>query len=159
MQIEVICVGKLKEDYWRAACAEYSKRLSRFGRLTISELKDEPIPETASQAQINKALQAEGERILEKLQPRDFVITLCVEGKGCSSEELANKLEQIQQSGAGRLVFIIGGSCGLSESVKKSSDLKLSFSAMTFPHQLMRVILLEQVYRAFKINAHESYHK
>ena len=159
MQIEIICVGKLKEDFWRSACLEYAKRLSRFCHLTITELKDEAIPETASQAQIDKALQQEGERIMEKLQPRDYVVSLCVEGKACSSEGLAEKLEQIMQSGAGRLVFVIGGSCGLSEAVKARSHVKLSFSTMTFPHQLMRVILLEQVYRAFKINAHESYHK
>ncbi|MBE7022118.1 MAG: 23S rRNA (pseudouridine(1915)-N(3))-methyltransferase RlmH [Ruminococcaceae bacterium] len=159
MQIELICIGKLKEAFWKSACTEYSKRLSRFCRLRVTELKDEAIPETASAAQVEHAVMAEGERILERLLPRDYVISLCVEGKPLSSPGLAKQLQDICQSGAGRLVFVIGGSCGLSEEVKKRSQFRLSFSAMTFPHQLMRVILLEQVYRAFKINAGESYHK
>lgn len=159
MQIEIICVGKLKEEFWKSACGEYIKRLSRFCRLTVTELKDEPIPDSASPLQMQKALEQEGERILERLLPRDYVVTLCVEGKTFTSTALAKEMEAICQSGAARLVFIIGASCGLSEKVKQKSRLKLSFSAMTFPHQLMRVILLEQLYRAFKINANESYHK
>jgi len=159
MQIEIICVGKLKEEFWKNACNEYTKRLSRFCRLHITELKDESVSETASEAQIEKAVEAEGERILQKLLPRDYIVTLCVEGKSMASPGFAEQLERIAQSGSGRLVLIIGGSCGLSDAVKNKSQLRLSFSEMTFPHQLMRVILLEQVYRAFKINAHESYHK
>ena len=159
MQVEVICVGKLKEKYLKDACDEYTKRLSRFCTLHITELKDEPVPEQASEAQTEQAIVREGERILQKVGDRDFVVSLCVEGKGLSSEQFAKELEQVFQKGASRLVFIIGGSCGLSDDVKKRSNLRLSFSAMTFPHQLMRVILLEQVYRAYKINANESYHK
>jgi len=159
MQIEIICIGKLKENFWKAACDEYSKRLSRFCRLSITELKDEAIPETASQAQIDKALEQEASRILERISARDYVVTLCVEGKAFTSTGLATELKKIASVGAGRVVFVIGGSCGLSEAVKQRSRLKLSFSEMTFPHQLMRVILLEQIYRAFKINANESYHK
>ena len=159
MQIEIICVGKLKEKYLKDACDEYKKRLSRFATLTVIELKDEAIGEQASEAQTKKAINQEGQRILDRISDRDYVVSLCIEGKGLSSEDFARKLSDICQKGAGRLVFVIGGSCGLSDAVKKRSQLKLSFSAMTFPHQLMRVILLEQLYRAFKINAKESYHK
>ncbi len=159
MQVEIICVGKLKEKYLKDACGEYQKRLSRFCTLSLTELKDEAVGEQASQAQVDKAIQQEGERILARIGERDFVISLCIEGKTLSSEGFAKDLSAICQKGAGRLVFVIGGSCGLSDAVKKRSDLRLSFSAMTFPHQLMRVILLEQLYRAFKINAGESYHK
>lgn len=159
MQVEVICVGKLKEKYLKDACAEYIKRLSRFCTLSVTELKDESVPEQASDAQTEQAITREGERILQKINDRDFVVSLCVEGKNLSSESFAKELEQVFQKGASRLIFVIGGSCGLSEKVKKRSNLRLSFSAMTFPHQLMRVILLEQLYRAYKINANESYHK
>lgn len=159
MQVEIICVGKLKEKYLKDACSEYIKRLSRFCTLSVTELKDEPVPEQASDAQTEQAIVREGERILQKISDRDFVVSLCVEGKSLSSESFAKELCQVFQKGASRLVFVIGGSCGLSENVKKRSNLRLSFSAMTFPHQLMRVILLEQLYRAYKINANESYHK
>lgn len=159
MQINIICVGKLKEDYLKAACGEYQKRLSRFCTLHISELRDEAIPENASPAQVRQALDKEAARIEALLQPRDYIITLCVEGRAESSEGFAETLSAVQQAGAGRLVCIIGGSCGLADSVKSKSRIKLSFSKMTFPHQLMRVLLLEQMYRAFKINAGESYHK
>lgn len=159
MQVEIICVGKLKEKYLKDACSEYIKRLSRFCTLSVTELKDEPVPEQASDAQTEQAIIREGERILQKISDRDFVVSLCVEGKSLSSESFAKELGQVFQKGASRLVFVIGGSCGLSENVKKRSNLRLSFSAMTFPHQLMRVILLEQLYRAYKINANESYHK
>jgi len=159
MQIEVLCVGKLKEKYWTEACGEYIKRLSRFCRLHITELKDEAVGEQASMAQVLQALDREGERIMSHIGARDYVVPLCIEGKALSSDALAKKLSDVNQLGMGRLVFIIGGSHGLSDSVKNRADFKLSFSAMTFPHQLMRVILLEQVYRAFKINAGENYHK
>ncbi|MBQ4517772.1 MAG: 23S rRNA (pseudouridine(1915)-N(3))-methyltransferase RlmH [Clostridia bacterium] len=159
MQIELLCVGKLKEKYLTMACDEYSKRLSRFCKLHITELKDEAVGDQATQAQILQAMDREGERLLSYIGPRDYVVSLCVEGKSLSSEEFADKMQNIAQLGAGRLVLIIGGSNGLSDAVKKRSDFKLSFSKMTFPHQLMRVILLEQLYRTFKINANESYHK
>ncbi len=159
MQIELLCVGKLKEKYLSDACVEYSKRLSRFCKLHITEVKDEAVNEQASHAQVMQAIKKEGDRLLSFIGARDFVIALCVEGKSLTSEKFAKKLEDIAQLGAGRLVLIIGGSNGLADEIKNRSDLKLSFSAMTFPHQLMRVILLEQVYRAFKINANESYHK
>ncbi len=159
MQVEVLCVGKLKESYLREACHEYLKRLSRFCKVNIVEFKDEAVSENASESLIFQAIEREGERILSKVQDRDYVVSLCVEGKMLSSEELSKELSRIEQIGAGRLVLIIGGSYGLSEKVKKRSNLRLSFSKMTFPHQLMRVILLEQLYRAYKINANESYHK
>ncbi|MBQ2695839.1 MAG: 23S rRNA (pseudouridine(1915)-N(3))-methyltransferase RlmH [Clostridia bacterium] len=159
MQVEILCVGKLKEKYLKDACDEYAKRLSRFCNLTVTEFKDEAVGEQASDAQILQAIEREGERILSKISERDYVISLCVEGKPLSSEAFAKELETVFQKGIARLVFVIGGSCGLSEQVKKRSNLRLSFSAMTFPHQLMRVILLEQLYRTYKINANESYHK
>lgn len=159
MQIELLCVGKLKEKYLTDACAEYAKRLSRFCRLHVTEVKDEAVGERASAAQMRQAVDREGERLNALIAPRDFVVSLCVEGLSLSSEDFAARLADIQQTGAGRLVLIIGGSNGLSAAIKARSDLKLSFSAMTFPHQLMRVILLEQLYRAYKINAGESYHK
>lgn len=159
MQIEILCVGKLKEKFWTSACEEYIKRLSRFCKLRITEVKDESVSEQASPAQIQQAIEREGARLDALLGTRDYIISLCVEGKALSSERFAERLADIQQLGVGRLVFVIGGSNGLSETIKKKSSLKLSFSEMTFPHQLMRVILLEQVYRAFKINASESYHK
>ncbi len=159
MQIEVICVGKLKENYLKDACLEYVKRLSRFCKINLTELKDESVRENASEAQIRQAIEEEGERILSKIHDRDYLISLCVEGKMFSSEGFADALASIEQKGAGRLVFVIGGSYGLSDKIKRRSQLKVSFSQMTFPHQLMRVILLEQVYRAYKINANESYHK
>jgi len=159
MQVEILCVGKLKEKYLKDACDEYAKRLSRFCNLTVTEFKDEAVGEQASDAQILQAIEREGERILSKISERDYVISLCVEGKPLSSEAFAKELKTVFQKGIARLVFVIGGSCGLSEQVKKRSNLRLSFSAMTFPHQLMRVILLEQLYRTYKINANESYHK
>ncbi len=159
VQIEILCVGKLKEKYLKDACEEYQKRLSRFCKLTVTELKDEAVGEQASKVTVLQAIEKEGARILSRIGDRDYVISLCVEGKALSSEDFAKNLTDICQKGAARLVLVIGGSCGLSEEIKKRSHLRLSFSAMTFPHQLMRVILLEQLYRAYKINAGESYHK
>ena len=147
MNIHIICVGKLKETYFVDACKEYMKRLSRFAKLKITELLDEPIPEK------------EGQKILSHLSRQDTVISLCVEGKQMSSEKLAAYISDCALSGKSNLAFIIGGSLGLSDEVKKRAALRLSFSEMTFPHQLMRVVLLEQIYRAFKINANEAYHK
>jgi len=159
MKIKIIVTGKLKEKYLKDGIAEYTKRLSRFCDLTITELPDEKIPDNASAAQEKGILQKEGERILKCVSPQDFVVPLCVEGKQLSSEELAGTIEKVTTSGTNSIAFIIGGSLGLSDEVKRAGHLKLSFSKMTFPHQLMRLCLIEQIYRAFKINANETYHK
>lgn len=159
MHIHLICVGKLKEKYFKDACAEYCKRLSRFAKIKVTELADEPIPERASEAEETAVLQKEGEKILSALGTNEALIALCVEGKQMSSVQLAKHMADCALSGKSSLAFAIGGSLGLSEEVKKRSFLRLSFSEMTFPHQLMRVVLLEQIYRSFKINAGESYHK
>lgn len=159
MKIKIICVGKLKEKYLKDAISEYTKRLSRFSAVEIAELSDEKIPDNASEAEEEKVLISEGEKILRCVSPSDYVISLCVEGNSLSSEDFAKKLSQLALSGKSSICFIIGGSLGLHNDVKKRSDYKLSFSKMTFPHQLMRVFLTEQIYRAFKINANEKYHK
>ncbi len=159
MKIKIICLGKLKEKYLRDAIDEYSKRLSRFCTLEIKELSDEKIPDNASAAQEQKILETEAGKIKKYVSDDDYVISLCVEGKQISSEALAGRISEITLSGKSTICFIIGGSLGLDESIKKMSDLRLSFSLMTFPHQLMRVILTEQIYRAFKINSNEKYHK
>lgn len=157
MNINIICVGKIKEKYLKDAIAEYSKRISRFAKVEICELSDEKIPDNASQKQEDAVKEKEGDAILARLKD-GYTIALCVEGKQISSEKLAEKISGICMTDS-RINFVIGGSLGLDERVKKIADMKLSFSEMTFPHQLMRVILLEQVYRAFKINAGEKYHK
>lgn len=157
MNINIICVGKIKEKYLKDAIAEYSKRISRFAKVEICELADEKIPENASQKQEETVKEKEGDAILARLKD-GYTIALCVEGKQMPSEMLAEKINGICMTDS-RINFVIGGSLGLDERVKKIADMKLSFSQMTFPHQLMRVILLEQVYRAFKINAGEKYHK
>lgn len=159
MNIHIICVGKLKEKYWKEACAEYCKRLSRFAKISVTELSDEPIPEHASKAEEQAVLQKEGQKILAAIHSGETVITLCVEGKQMSSEQFAEQISHCALHGQSSLAFIIGGSLGLSDEVKRRSFLRLSFSEMTFPHQLMRVVLTEQIYRAFKINANECYHK
>ena len=153
MNITVISVGKIKEKYFTAAIDEYSKRLSRFAKLNIIEVADEKIPDNAEQIK-----EKEGNKILAKLPQNSFVVTLCIEGKEHSSEELAKKIADISMTSS-HITFIIGGSLGLSDTVKSKSALRLSFGKMTLPHQLMRVVLLEQIYRAFKINNNESYHK
>lgn len=158
MNINVICVGKIKEKYFNAAIEEYSKRLSRFARLTITEVSDEKIPDNASDKECELIKVKEGERILAKLGKNTFPIALCIEGDSVSSEELAKKIADISMT-ASDISFIIGGSLGLSDAVKQKARLRLSFGAVTLPHQLMRVVLLEQIYRAFKINNNESYHK
>lgn len=159
MKIKVICVGKLKEKYLKDAIAEYSKRLGRFCSFEVCELNDEKIPDNPSEAEVSKVLKAEGDAILKKISKDSYVIALCVEGKAMSSEAFADKIQSITLNGKSTIDFIIGGSLGLDNSVKALSDLKLSFSSFTFPHQLMRLILVEQVYRAFKINNNEEYHK
>lgn len=158
MNINIISVGKIKEKYFTAAIEEYSKRLSRFAKLIITEIPDEKIPDNASEKEIEIVKETEGRKILSKLNENSFVITLCIEGKELSSEELAKKITDISMASS-NITFIIGGSLGLSNAVKNKSQLRLSFGKITFPHQLMRVVLLEQIYRAFKINNNESYHK
>lgn len=159
MRITVICIGKLKEKYWSDAVAEYSKRLKRFCNLEIVELKESRLPENASPADEEKVKLEEGRSILKNIKDSTYVITLEIQGKQLSSEELAKKMDQLAGTGKSDVALVIGGSLGLSEEVSRRSDFKLSFSKMTFPHQMMRVVLLEQVYRAFKINANEAYHK
>lgn len=159
MKIKLITVGKIKESFFKEAISEYSKRLSRYCSLEIIEVADEMTPEGASEAEIERILNKEGERILSKIKESDYIITLEIEGKKLTSEAFADTLSKILLNGNGTIDFIIGGSLGLSSDIKKRSDFSLSFSDMTFPHQLMRVVLLEQIYRAFKINSHEPYHK
>lgn len=159
MKVRIICVGKLKEKYLKDAISEYAKRLSRFCTFEVCELNDEKIPDNPSDAQCAKVLKSEGDAILKNISKDSYVVALCVEGKGMSSEDFARKISSVTLSGKSTIDFIIGGSLGLDDSVKSRSDFKLSFSSFTFPHQLMRLILAEQVYRAFKINANEEYHK
>ena len=159
MKITLITVGKIKEKYFSDAIAEYSKRLSRYCNLEIVEVPDEKTPDGASEALENQIKEKEGEKILSKIPDGAYVIALAIEGKHLNSEELAEKMEKWNVSGISHLVFIIGGSLGLASKVLNRADYKLSFSKMTFPHQLMRVILLEQIYRSFRIRNHEPYHK
>lgn len=159
MNISVICVGKLKEKYWTQAVAEYAKRLSGYCSLDIVELKEARLPDRAGPAEERAVKEAEGAEILKRLRDNMYVITLEVKGKELSSEKLAEKIDSLAVGGRSNIAFVIGGSLGLSEEVSKRSDFRLSFSQMTFPHQMMRVILLEQVYRSFKIIRHETYHK
>ena len=159
MNINIIAVGKIKEKFFKDACAEYEKRMSRFCKLNITELPDEAMSDKPSEAEKSAVLKKEASRILSAIRPTDVIISLCVEGKQMASEELADFFKNSCIEGKSSFTFIIGGSLGLLEEVKAKSNLRLSFSKMTFPHQLMRVVLLEQVYRAFKINANESYHK
>ena len=159
MKIKLICVGKIKETFFRDAIDEYTKRLSKFTKVEIIECQDEKTPDNASDNLNAQIMEKEGERILSKINKDDFVITLEILGKELSSGELSDKINDILNRGYNTITFIIGGSLGLSDTVKKRSDFKLSFSRMTFPHQLMRVILLEQIYRSFKIQNNEPYHK
>ena len=159
MNITVLAVGKLKEKYWRDAIDEYSKRLGRFCRLNITEIRESPLRANPSAADEEAVKAAEGRDILEKIRPSDYVVSLEINGKSFSSEKLAEHMKKLTISGKSSVLFVIGGSLGLSREVSARADLKLSFSAMTFPHQMMRVILLEQIYRAFKIMKNEAYHK
>ena len=158
MNINIIAVGKIKEKYFSAAVDEYVKRLSRFARVTVTEIADEKIPSGASEKEKEKIKSTEGERILSRLNPASFVIALCIEGTELSSEKLAEKIADVSRN-ASDITFIIGGSLGLSDAVKERAALRLSFGPVTLPHQLMRVVLSEQIYRAFKINNNETYHK
>lgn len=159
MTYRIICVGKLKEKFYAEACREYCKRLSRHAKVEIIELGDEKAPENLSLAQMEQVKRAEGERILSKLNADEYKIALAIDGQTFTSEGLAQKLQSLMNGGVSRIALVIGGSLGLSDEVLRAVDLKLSFSCFTFCHQLMRVILLEQVYRATKILANEPYHK
>lgn len=159
MNIKIICIGKLKEKYWTEAVAEYVKRISRFARIEIIELKETRISDRPSEAEEESVKKSEGTEILKKIKKDDYCITLEIKGKELSSEQLAKQLDRLALDGKSNISFVIGGSRGLSQEVSARADFKLSFSPMTFPHQMMRVILLEQIYRCFKINNNETYHK
>ena len=158
MNISIICVGKLKEKYLKDAVAEYTKRISRFAKLEIVELADEKIPERASQKEEQRVIENEGNLILSKIRESSFIVAMCVEGELISSEELSELCEMAAMQ-KGHITFIIGGSLGLDERVKKRADKCISFGRITLPHQLIRVVLTEQIYRAFKISNGEAYHK
>lgn len=159
MQITILTVGKIKEKYYRDAIDEYSKRLSRYCKLKITEVDDEKTPDGASEKLCEQIMGKEGERILNHIPESAYVIALAIEGKKTDSVGFSVKLSNLTVSGKSDIAFIIGGSLGISPDIKKRADELLSFSDMTFPHQLMRVILLEQVYRAFRIMNNEPYHK
>ena len=159
MKITVITVGKLKERFFREAAAEYEKRLGRYCRLEIRETADEKTPDGASETERELILKKEGARVAKLLPDDAYVVTLEIEGRRFTSEAFAGEIERLGVSGIGHIVFVIGGSLGLHNSIKKRADLSVSFSDMTFPHQLMRVVLLEQIYRAFRIINREPYHK
>ena len=159
MKISVITVGKIKEKYLKDAIAEYSKRLSKYCKLEIVEVADEKTPDGASELVVSQIKEKEAERMEKYLPDSAYVIALAIEGKKLTSEKLAEKIDSLGISGTSHLVFLIGGSLGMSDRLLKRADYLLSFSDMTFPHQLMRVILLEQVYRSYRIIHGEPYHK
>lgn len=159
MRISLITVGKIKEKYFTDAIAEYSKRLSKYCKLDIIEVSDEKTPDKASEALETQIKQKEGERILKKLTDDSYIIALAIDGKKMDSVAFSNQIEKLGINGVSHIQFVIGGSLGLCKEVLKRADLKISFSDMTFPHQLMRVILLEQIYRGYRIMNHEPYHK
>ncbi len=159
INVNIICIGKLKEDYLRAACAEYQKRLGAFCKLTVTELSPSKLPDNPNDAQITAALNDEADRILAKISANDAVFAMCIEGKELSSEALSAKIDELAVSGFGSICFIIGGSHGLAPQVKQRAKIRLSMSPMTFPHQLARVMLLEQIYRCFMISSGGKYHK
>ena len=159
MKIKIICVGKIKENFYKDAINEYVKRLSRYATVEICEVADEKAPDRLSNTEKDLILSKEGERIKSKIKDSDYLITLAIEGTKLSSEGLADKLNSLLNSGVSSIAFVIGGSLGIDKSIKKAASFSVSFSDMTFPHQLMRVILLEQIYRSFKIINNEPYHK
>lgn len=158
MKVNIICIGKIKEKFYTDAIKEYAKRMSRFADFEITELPDERIPDNASEKEKEAIKKREGEKILAKIKPSSFAIALCIEGKALDSIELAKTIKDAYMQ-TGSITFIIGGSLGLSDEVKHRSALKLSFGRMTLPHQLMRVVLSEQIYRSFMINSGAAYHK
>ena len=157
--IRILAVGKVKEKSMKDLIAEYSKRISGYERIEIFEAEEEKIPQNNSEAENLKAIEAEGKRILEKIKPSDYVVLLDLKGEDIDSVKLADKLEKLRTYGAGTLDFVIGGSLGTSAELKKRADWKGKLSELTFPHQLARVIVLEQIYRSFKIQHNEPYHK
>lgn len=159
ISVNIICVGKLKEKYLRDAASEYTKRLTAFCKLNIIEITPYALPDSPTRAQIDAGLEAEGKQILGKIQNGAYVYAMCIEGKQRSSETLSAEFDKLSVFGESNLTFIIGGSFGLSDEVKKRADAKLSMSEMTFPHQLARIMLLEQIYRAFQISTGGKYHK
>lgn len=159
MKITILTVGKLKEKYWKQAIAEYEKRLGAYTKIDIIEVADEKLPDNMSDKEIDNVKQKEGQRLLAKIKPQSTVITLEIKGNMLTSEGLAKELQQRMTQGQSDFTFIIGGSHGLHQDVLDRSNYALSFSKMTFPHQMMRVILVEQIYRAFKIQRGEAYHK
>ena len=159
MKITLVTVGKIKEKFFEDAIKEYSKRLSRYCKLEVLQVADEKTPEGASEAVDLQIKEKEGQRILSLIRDDAYVIALAIEGKMLGSEELAEKIEKLGVGGVSQIVFVIGGSLGLSNQVLGRADYKLSFSKMTFPHQLMRVVLLEQIYRSYRIIQGEPYHK
>ncbi|MBK5251383.1 MAG: 23S rRNA (pseudouridine(1915)-N(3))-methyltransferase RlmH [Peptostreptococcaceae bacterium] len=159
MNITIITVGKMKEKFMRDAAGEYTKRLSKYCKLSFAEVPDKKAPENLSEKEEIQVKDKEGEEIFKKIKDAQFVIALDIQGKQLSSEEFSRKLNSLALSGKSDLAFVIGGSLGLSEAVLDRADFKLSFSKMTFPHQLMKVILLEQIYRSFRISKNEPYHK
>ena len=159
MKIKIVTVGKLKEKYLKDGIAEYTKRISRFAKLEMIELTDEKTPDKASELENKKILETEGARILSKVGERDFVVVLAIEGKTLSSEEFSKQLEQASIKGYSTLTFIIGGSLGLAPVVKNRANLSVSFGRLTLPHQLMRLVLIEQIYRVFTIQQGSPYHK
>ena len=159
MKITVISVGKIKEKYFTGAINEYAKRLGKYCKLEQVEVPDEKAPENLSDKEMIQVKDKEGDRILSKINDQAYVIALAIEGKQLTSEALSSQIEKLGVSGKSHIVFVLGGSLGLADSVLKRANYKLSFSKMTFPHQLMKVVLLEQVYRAFRISRGEPYHK
>ena len=159
MKITILCVGKVKEKFYRDGIDEFVKRLSRYCKLEIIEVADEKTDENASETEIRLVKEKEGEKLLKNIKDDAYVITLCIDGKQLDSEQLSEKIEKLGVQGTSHIYFVIGGSLGLADEVIKRADFKLSFSPMTFPHQLMRLILLEQIYRSYRIMNHEPYHK
>lgn len=159
MKITILCVGKIKEDFYRKAVAEYTKRLSSYCRLDVIETADEKTPDSASAALEMQIKEKEGQRLLKYIRDDTYVIALAIHGKEFDSLQMSSAIEQLALRGKSSLVFVIGGSLGLSDEILKRADEAWSFSKLTFPHQLMRVILLEQIYRSYRIIQHEPYHK
>lgn len=159
MKITVLCVGKIKEKYFTLGIDEYAKRLSRYCKLEIIEVADEKTPDNASENEELQIKAKEGDKLLRYIKDNTFVIALAIEGKMLTSEELSEKMEQLGINGDSNVVFVIGGSLGLDKRILDRADYKLSFSKMTFPHQMMRMVLLEQVYRGYRIMKGEPYHK
>ncbi len=159
IKISIISVGRIKEKYLKLGIEEFSKRLSKYCKLDIIEVNDEKAPENLSSKEMNIVKDKEGKSILSKIKQTQYVVALAIDGDKLSSEKFAKKLDKLSLEGNSHICFVIGGSLGLSDEVLSRADMKMSFSDMTFPHQMMRLILLEQIYRCFRINNHEPYHK